>query len=175
VAYYAAHKAQFTLPAQAQTVMVVSQSKIDSRRAESLLGDHMTPENIAAHSGLRVAGVNGFNVNIAALPPAIGQQIQQTVLAMKPGEIKTIPVGGQAFLTFYIKSAAPASLPPLSQIKPMVARLVKLQKAPNAQQELTTLYAANTPVFTDARYQAFFTDVAGTSPATPQPAGSSTK
>lgn len=159
-AYYAKNKALFTLPSQVQTTMVVSQSAQDAHNAVLYLKEGVEPEVIAEKPGLHVAGINGFNVNMAALPPAVRQQVGQTVLAMKPGEIKTIPVPDavqtQYFLTFKVKSAKPTSIPPLSQIKAQVARQVELQKALSPQQELTALSAANPPIFNDERYQAYF-------------------
>ncbi len=158
--FYAINRALFTLPAQAQTTMVLSQTAGDAHSALLDLKEGMEPAVIAEKPGLRVAGVNGFNVNMDALPPAVRQQISQTVLVMRPGQIKTLPIPNPPqtpfFLTFKVKSAVPASLPPLSQIKDQVVRAAKLQKAVTPQQELTTLYAANPPTFSDPRYQAFF-------------------
>ena len=47
-------------------------------------------------------------------------------------------------------------------MRPEITRLVKLQKAPSAPDELARLYAAHPPVFDMDRYAAFF-------PAPPAP------
>ncbi len=155
-AFYADHKAAFTVPSQVQTTMVVSQALADSQRAELLLGDGVSPEAIARTPGLRVAGVGGFSVNMASLPPDVRQKIGQAVLAMKPEQIKTIPVQDKYFLTFKVRSAQPTRTPLLSQIKDEVARQVRLQKAVSPQQELAALYRNSPPTFGDARYRAYF-------------------
>ncbi len=157
-AFYAGNKSAFTLPSQAQTTMVVTQNQADATLAESLLRQGMTPEEIALRRRLHVAGVNGFNVNMADLPPAVRENIGKTVLAMTPGQVKTLPAG-KVFFTFKLKSAEPTSTPPLSQIHEQVARQVKLQKAVSAQEELARLYAAHPPTFSDPKYDAYFSDI----------------
>ena len=158
-AFYNRNKNLFTVPSQVQTTMVVSQRQSDANKAEHLLQQDIKPETIAVQPGLHVAGVNGFNVNMAALPPAIRQQVGQTVLAMKPGQIKTLPLPGNVFLTFKVKSAHGNEIEPLGQVKDQVARQVKLQKAVSPQQELASLYQSNTPIFNISRYANYFSDI----------------
>jgi hypothetical protein len=156
--FYTRNAALFTLPSQVQTTLVVSQSQADADRAEILLGQDLTPEAIAAKPGLHVAGVNGFNFDMGSLPTDVRQKIGQTVLAMKSGEIKTLPIGSN-FLTFKVKSAHTDQLLPLSQVKDEATRQTKLQRAASPQAELAKLYQANPPTFSDPKYKAYFTDI----------------
>lgn len=158
-AFYSRNQGLFTVPSQVQTTMVVAQRQSDAAKAEHLLQQNVTPQAIAAQPGLHVAGVNGFNVNMAALPPVVRQQVGQTVLAMKAGQIKTLPLPQGIFLTFKVKSSHGNEVQPLSQVRAQVARQVKLQKAVSPQQELASLYQSNTPVFNVARYSNYFSDI----------------
>jgi hypothetical protein len=160
-AFYNNNKALFTVPSQVQTTMVVSQHQADADKAEHLLQEDVKPETIATQPGLHVAGVNGFNINMQALPPAVSQQIGKTVLSMNANEIKTISIPGGYFLTFKVKNTHPNELQPLSapKVKEQVARQVKLRKAVSPQQELATLYQGNTPVFNVSKYSSFFNDI----------------
>lgn len=157
--FYNRNKAAFAIPSQVQTTMVVTENQSDADRATHLLQQDVKPETIAAQPGLHVAGVNGFNINMQSLPAAVGQQIQQTVLNMKPGQIKTIPVSAKLFLTFKVKSARATVIPALADIRALVTRQVKLQKAVTPQQELATLYQNNPPTFQVARYAKYFQDI----------------
>ena len=157
-AFYNSHKAAFTLPSQVQTTMVVTKYANDASTAENLLRQDVSPDVIARQPRLQVAGVNGFNVNMAALPPAVRENVGKTVLAMKTGEVKTLPIG-QFFLTFKVKKADAASTPPLSQIHDQVARQVKLLKADSPQATIAALYQQTQPKFAIEKYATFFTDV----------------
>lgn len=156
--FYTAQKAAFTLPTQVQTTMVVTRSNSDAAHAESLLRQGMTPDEIALQPRLKVAGINGFIVNIENLPPAVREHIGKTVLSTKPGQVKTLSAGAYS-LTFMIKSAQDALTPPLAQIREQVARQVKLMKAVSSQQELARLYTDNPPKFNDPKYEAYFSDI----------------
>lgn len=156
-AYYNRNKAQFATPARVDTTMVITRNKADSGKAEQLLRQNVSPQAIAAQPGLLVAGVN-TNFNMDALQPALKQAIGKTVLSMKVGQIKTMPVG-TAFLTFKAKTEQQVAVPPLSAIKDQVARAVKLQKGLSPSQEILALYKANTPVFNNPKYAEVFKDV----------------
>ncbi len=157
-AFYSSHKAAFTLPSQVQTTMVVTKYRNDSVTAEHLLQQNVSPDVIARQPRLQVAGVNGFNVNMAALPPAVRENVGKTVLAMKTNQVKTLPVGS-FFLTFKVKKSDAASTPPLSQIHDLVARQVKLLKADSPQATIASLYQQSQPKFAVEKYAAFFSDV----------------
>ena len=93
-----------------------------------------------------------------ALDPTSRANLGKTVMAMSPGQIKTLPIGN-LFLTFKVKSKTQTVTPPLSAVRDQVVRLVKLKKAVSPQQELATLYAASTPAFNNDRYKAYFADI----------------
>ncbi len=138
--------------------MVVTRTKTDAAHAESLLRQGMPPDEIALQPRLKVAGVNGFNVNMDSMPPADRQAIGKTVLAMKAGQIQTMPAGAY-FVTFLVKAASESTTPPLAQIHELVARQARLAKAISPQQEIARLYANNPPKFSDPKYQAYFEDL----------------
>ncbi len=156
--FYNRNKAAFTLPSQVQTTMVVSQYANDASTAEHLLQQNVSPDVIARQPRMKVAGVNGFNVNMAALPPAIRENVGKTVLAMKTNQVKTLPIG-QYFLTFKVKKSDAASTPPLAQIRDQVARQVKLLKADSPQATIASLYQQTQPKFAVEKYATFFSDV----------------
>ncbi len=157
-AFYARNRAAFTTPSQVQTTMVVAESALDVQSAVHLLTQNVAPALIARQPRLRVAGIDGFNVDMTQLPPAVRQTIGKQVLTMKPGQIKAVPVGRYTFI-FKAKGVQPAQTPSLAQIRGEVTRQVKLQKALSPQQEIAALYEANPPNFNVDRYSTFFSDI----------------
>lgn len=71
LAFYNAHKAAFVLPTQMRNTVVVTAPA--AAQAAALLHQHQTAQAIAAHPGLRVVGINGFALNLNALPPSIAR------------------------------------------------------------------------------------------------------
>lgn len=157
-AFYSRNKAALTLPSQVQTTMVVTKYANDSTTAENLLKQNVSADVIARQPRLQVAGVNGFNINMAALPPAVRENIGKTVLAMKTGDVKTLPVGAY-YLTFKVKKSDAASTPPLDQIRGQVVRQVQLLKADTPQATIAALYQQTQPKFAVEKYATFFSDV----------------
>lgn len=165
-ALYKAHPAVFAQPAQVNSVLVVTQREYLAQTAAGLLAKGKTPAQMAGEPDMKVDGQNGFHLNLAALPPATHQAVVSAALAMKPGQIKVIPVG-DAFLTVKCLSSHPGSLPALPQVRDRAVRLVKLQKAPSDSAELATLYRTNTPRFDVDRYAAYFSGIANTNVSMP--------
>ena len=167
------HAAVLAQPAQVNSVLVVTQREYLAQTAAGLLAHGKTPAQVAAEPDMKVDGQDGFHLNLAALPPAAHQAVVTAALAMKPGQIKVLPVGN-AFLTVKCLSSHPGSLPALPQVRDQVVRLVKLQKAPTDNAELATLYKANTPRFDVDRYAAYFSGIANSDaplpPAVPKTA-----
>ena len=172
-AFYKQHAAVFARPAQVNSILVVTQREYLAQTAASLLAKGKTPVQMAAEPDMKVDGQNGFHLDFAALPPALHQAVVSAALAMKPGQIKVMPVG-DAFLTVKCLSSHPGSLPPLPEVRDWAARLVKLQKAPTDNAELALLYRSNTPRFDIDRYAAYFSGIANTDvplpPAVPKTA-----
>jgi foldase protein PrsA len=158
-AFYNSNKSLFTLPSQVQTTMVVSQNRADTGHAEMMLKQNQSPQAIAAKPGLHVAGLNGYRFNMGTLSAGMREKIGKTVLAMKQGQVATVPVSGGSFLTFKVKSAHGNELSPLSQVKDQVSRQLRLLKAVSAQVELARLYQANPPHFSDPKIKAYFSDI----------------
>lgn len=157
-AYYNAHRRDLALPSQVSGTLVISESAADAKTAEKLLGEGLPPDAIAAHPRLHVAGINGFQVNMAAAPPAFRAKVGQTILSMQPGQITTLPAG-KWFWTFRAASHNEAVLPTLEQARADVTRQVKLLKAPSEGAEIQMLYQANKPAFDMDRYAAYFQDI----------------
>ncbi len=160
-AFYKQHSAALVQPAQVTSVLVVTQRQYLAQTAAALLAQGKTPAQMAAEPDMQVDGQNGFHLNLDALPQALHQSVVAAALAMRPGQIKVIPVGS-AFLTVKCLSRHPGSLPPLPAVQDRVARLVKLQKAPTEGAELATLYKANPPRFDIDRYAAYFSGIDAT-------------
>ena len=156
--FYNTNRSAFTIPSQVQTTLVVSQNRTDASTAEHLLSLNTAPEMIARTPRLRVAGINGFNIDMSRLDPTTRTEIGKQVMGMRQGQMKTLPVGA-LFLTFKVKSNTPNITPPLSQVHEQVARLVRLKKAVSPQEELAALYTATTPTFINERYKNYFADI----------------
>ncbi len=157
-AFYKEHPAVFAQPAQVNSILVVTQREYLAQTAASLLAKGKTPAQMAAEPDMKVDGQDGFHLDLAALPPATHQAVVSAALAMKPGQIKVLPVG-DAFLSVKCLSSHSGSQPPLPQVRDRAVRLVKLQKAPTDSAELATLYRANTPRFDIDRYAAYFSGI----------------
>lgn len=165
--FYQANKAAFTLPPQVKTTVVVTETRVLSQSAERLLKRKEKPEAIAARPGFHVAGLNGFAINLGALPAARREQISKTVLAMQTGQVKTLVVtdaGATHFLTFRISEALRQRVPPLSEIHPQVERLARLQKSRSPQTTLAALYKAARITFNQPQYASYFDTVGGDKP-----------
>ena len=157
---YAKHAAKYALPAQIQVILVVAPNAEKTAQAVHLLGTGMSPAGIAAVPGLRVDGVAGFGLPAGALSPAL----RQAILAQKDGAVKVYSANGTgpnrgAALIVKANSHVAGTLPPLAQVHDLVARELRLQKAPSAAAELLTLYAANKPVFDMTNYQPYLGDL----------------
>ncbi len=154
-AEYAKHPEKFRLPAQMSATLVVAASPDKAAQATHLLGAGVTPSAIAAVPGLQVDGVNGFALPAGALSPGL----RQTILGLHNGEVQVFPSRGSGVsLVARANSHTPGALPPLPQVRDLVAREIKLEKAPTAPAELLTLYAANKPVFDMTNYQPYLGD-----------------
>jgi len=147
LAFYNAHKTAFVLPTQMRNTVVVTATAPAAAQAAALLHQHQMAQAIAAHPGLRVVGINGFALNLNALPPSIAQRLR----LMRQGDVQTFPVS-HIYLTFGVNERDDATLPSLSQIYDQVVRQVKLAKAPSEQAELALLYQGNKPSFDMANY-----------------------
>ncbi len=151
-AEYAKHPEKFRLPAQMSATLVVAAGPDTAAQATHLLQTGVAPSVIAAVPGLQVDGINGFALPAGALSPGL----RQTILGLRDGEVKVFPSRGSgASLVARANSHTPGALPPLPQVRDLVAREIKLQKAPTAPAELLTLYAANKPVFDMTNYQPY--------------------
>ena len=157
-AFYAANQRGFALPAQVKTTMAVAENAVDAATATDLLRQGTPEDVIARQPRMHIVGRNGFQVNLAALPPAQSGRINRSVYAMKPGAVQTFPAG-KVFLVVRVDKKLPAGVPPLGQIKAQVAELARLQKAPTAGQEIATLYQAAHVTFDVDKYAAYFQDV----------------
>ncbi len=155
-AEYTKHPEKFRLPSQMSATLVVASSPDKAAQATHLLQTGVTPAAIAAVSGLQVDGINGFALPGGALSPAL----RQAILGLHDGQIRVFASRGSgASLVARANSHTPGILPPLPQVRDLVAREIRLQKAPTAPAELLTLYAANKPVFDMTNYQPFLGDL----------------
>jgi hypothetical protein len=164
-AFYAQHKAQLATPGQINTTIVVTQNAANAARAARDLAAGQSEAQIAAQPGMHVGGVNGFNINLQALPTNQANAIRQAAMTLPIGTSRTFRVGPTVYLTLEPHSRNAGSLAPLSQMHDEIVRLVRLQKSPTQAQELASLYHANPPSFEMGRYASYFSDI----PAAPAP------
>jgi hypothetical protein len=161
--FYRRNAARLGRPAQSRSILVLTDSDLLADNAAGLLRQGKSEAEIAAQPGMQVDGEQGFRLNIAAMPSPLQKKVTGVVMALQPGQMTTLPLGTN-FLTIKCLSRLPRVLPPLSQIQDEVARLVKLQKAPSASEEMVRLYQANRPDFDIDRYAAYFTDIDNAAP-----------
>lgn len=157
-AFYAQHKAQFALPLQVQTAMVIADTPVDAATAAALLRQNIGLDVIGRQPRLHVVGMNGFTVNMQALPAAQNKTLSAAVYSMKPGDVKIVPLGQYTAVLKANKFSA-AQVPPLTAIRPQVIRQAKLAKAVPPGVEIASLYQSAPPKFYDTAYQAYFSDV----------------
>ena len=165
--FYAQHKAEFALPTQVQTTLIVTENAVDADTAAGLLRQKMPLDVIARQPRMHVAGLNGFHPDFSTLPPDVNRSLSRQIYAIGAGGIKVIPLGKQ-FLTVAVNKSLVAGVPPLAQIKDQVTRLARLQKALSPAAELAKLYHSAAVGFEVDKYAAYFADVqnaAATAPA----------
>ena len=156
-AFYDKNKAAFGLPEQVETTLVVAQNAVDAATAKGLLEQGMSPETISRQPRLRVVGRGGFTLP-PDLPPALSATLNQTVFHMKAGQVAIVPAGDSYLILRMNRENLPGT-PPLDQIKPRVARLCKLAKAPPPEQTLAQVYRDSTVTFEVDKYAPFFSDI----------------
>ncbi len=156
-AYYSRHQADFKLPQQIQTITVVTQNPVDASTAADLLRQNERPDAIGRQPRMGVIGINGYNPDLSALPPAFKQQISKGIQAMKTGEVRTFH-GGPWYLSMRVSKNNNAALPPLSQVQEQVEHQARLEKAPSALKTMARLYQTAKPTFhyDPEKYQAYF-------------------
>jgi len=169
---YIKHAARYSLPAQMQATLVVAPNADKTAQAVHLLGTGVSPTGIAAIPGLRVDGINGFALPAGALTPTL----RAAIMAQKDGEVQAYSGHGTgpsqgASLVVKATSHVAGRLPPLPQVHDLVARELRLQKAPSAPAELLALYAANKPVFDMTNYQPYLGDLDAAASHLPPAAG----
>lgn len=164
--YYRKNAAQIAQPARVQSILVVTRSEFEAQTAAALLAKGLNAHQMAAQPEMHVDGENDFHLDLNSLPDSLHRSVLGTALAMKPGQITTLPLGG-GFLTLKCLRKDAPDMPPLSQIREQVARLVKLEKAPSADSELALLYRANRPKFDIERYAGFLDDLRHPDPTMP--------
>ena len=130
--FYQQHIKQFGLPQQSEAILVVTPDSISAQTAQRLLANNVAPEVIAETRGLRVIGIN---------TPISGQMplsVSRQLLALKPGQIKTIPIKG-GYLVGKITTVSPQQIPSLDSIRPQVELALKLSKAPPQSKIMSNL------------------------------------
>jgi len=166
-AAYNRYRSFFAAPGRVDTVTVVSGNKVDASSAAEMLRQDIAPDVIARQPRLRVVGVNGYVPDLRALKPEETRRLQQEMYSAKPGEVRTLAMGG-GFLTFQIKKQSQASLLPLSKVREEAERFARLQKAPSAQEELARLYQRANVTFEMNQYASYFEDVPKVSTSRPR-------
>lgn len=156
--FYNSHKAIFTATPQTVSILVLTDKPQDAASAEHLLSLGLTPPAIARQPGMHVNGVNGFSINMQMTPVPLQRKMQAFLSGMKTNAVKTFS-SGPFFLTFKVMGHQPGHVTPLSEVRDLIARQVRLQKAPDNDTELAQLYQREQPQILNARYSAYFQDI----------------
>jgi hypothetical protein len=160
-AYYRAHRADFAVPVQVQTSMIVTDNTVDASQAANLLQQGIALDIIARQPRLHVVGQNGFSINWKAVPPAVNRKISDAVFRMKQNQVQVIPIAG-SYLVIRATHSKASGTPPLGQIEAQVRRRAALEKAVPENVELAKLYQADKPSFGVAKYADYFNDLSST-------------
>jgi hypothetical protein len=155
--FYNAHQADFKIPAQVATTIVVCRNQVEANTAQTELQQGFSPD-VIARNGLAVVGVNGFQINMQALPQAQRDRIQNSVIHLAAGSVEIVPAD-KYFVVIKVNKNDPAHIPALASIHDEVVRLVKLQKGPSQSDELASLYHDASPHFTVDKYRSYFADL----------------
>lgn len=158
VDFYAHHKAQFALPPQATTTVVVTQNTVDAATAADLLRQNDPPDVIGRQPRLHVVGIGGYNPDMNALSTTLKQQTSSWAVQAGTGAVKTFQ-SGAFYLTLRVTGKQPAVVPPLEQIRGEVERSARLEFAPSQPEELARLYQNAKPSFSSDKYTAYFAAV----------------
>lgn len=150
--YYESHRANFQQRARASLTLVAADTEAAAEAAAADLRDGIPPDVLATQPGMHVAGQNGYQVDLGT--PA-GRALSDEWKTMREGEIRTARLGRQ-LLVVQMVAVRPAQTTPLGDIKGDVTRLVRLDKAPSADDELARLYQAEPPQFPEDKYRAAF-------------------
>ena len=153
--YYARHQADFALPQQTKTSVVVTPNAIDAATAADLLRANDPPDLIARQPRMKVVGIGGFNPDMSALSPELRQQTSGWARNSAVGAIKTFRTGS-FYLTLKVTGKLSGETPPLSEIRGRVEREARLALAPSPADELARLYRDAKPSFNSDKYAAYF-------------------
>ena len=156
--YYAHHQADFALPQQTKTSVVVTPSVVDAATAADLLRENDPPDLIARQPRMKVVGIGGYNPDMSVLPPALRQQTSDWARGAAMGAVKTFQVG-KFYMTLKVTGKLPGETPPLDQIRGRVEREARLALAPSQADELARLYRDAKPSFNSDKYAAYFAAV----------------
>lgn len=153
--YYAAHHADFALPQQTKTSVVVTLNAVDAATAADLLRENDPPDLIARQPRMKVVGIGGYNPDMSILSPELRQQTSDWARNAATGAIKTFQIG-DFYLTLKVTGKLPGETPPLDQIRGRVEREARLALAPSQADELARLYRDAKPSFNSDKYAAYF-------------------
>ena len=153
--YYAGHQADFALPQQTKTSVVVTLNAVDAATAAELLRENDPPDLIARQPRMKVVGIGGYNPDMSILSPELRQQTSDWARNAAIGALKTFQIGS-FYLTLKVTGKLPGETPPLDQIRGRVEREARLALAPSQADELARLYRDAKPSFNSDKYAAYF-------------------
>ena len=153
-AYYRRHPADFALPQQVQTTVVVARNAIDGATAVRLLQEGLPPDAIARHPRLKVAGVGGYRPDLSVLPPVPARQLADFPRRAGAGEARLFG-GAGLYAAVQVTRTDPARVPPLAQVADQAERLARLERAPTPQEEIARLYHAAPPTVHSGKYAGY--------------------
>ena len=134
--YYHQHQQDFRLPPQVKGDVALAEDSIAAQAAAQLFRNNDSPDVVAEQNGVKVLGVN--TAPMKTLPPGI----EQAMMKMKAGEVRSFPAGSLQYLVVHVTQASPTNIPPLASIWPQVEIAAKLAKGPTTQDEMERLMSA---------------------------------
>ena len=156
-AFYQKNPALFTLQQQVEATVVAARTDVDAASAKGMLQQGMTGKQIARQPRLSVVGVANFALP-SNLSPELKGRITQLLSHLADGQVGTVPVG-ENFLVIRANHHNRAGVPPLAEIKPLVTRLCRLQKAISSDVFLAQLYRDAHVEFEVDTYAPYFSDI----------------
>ncbi|MES2460793.1 MAG: peptidyl-prolyl cis-trans isomerase [Armatimonadota bacterium] len=163
-AFYNKNRAQFAVPMQAESLVVIATNPVDAATAKALLNKtDLTGQAIVSNT--QRLGVLGINVTMEAfdkgVSPAARQRVSNAVMDAPVGVrgIKTVPLDNGAFAVLRVNRRDSAGFTRYEKAKPLAERMARIEKASKNGPVLARLYKDADIQFEIPRYAAYFAEI----------------
>lgn len=135
VAYYQAHRAEFTRPERVRLRQILTEDRATAERALRELGDGADFAQLARTlSDAPGAASGGYQGELSRgdLPPAFAD----VIFSLRPGEVSRLIPADYGFHIFQVVARSPAGVIPLDEARPEIEERLRQQRADRLLAEL---------------------------------------